>query len=124
MQHLLLVYIDQDLLGQLSEAEYDADMRHCLHKADTMKAGGSLLNSQQLEPASTARSVRRRGERTTIVDGPSAETKEMLAGFNLIGAPSLEAAVRIAQEFPRARYGCIEVRPVRDLAAVRAGVGA
>ena len=51
--------------------------------------------------------------------GPFAETKEVLAGFNLIEAESLEDAVRIAQEFPWTKYGCIEVRPVRDVDAVR-----
>ena len=68
--------------------------------------------------------MRVRAGRTTIVDGPFAETKEVLAGFNLIEADSLEDAVRIAEGFPWARFGCIEVRPVRDIQAVRARVGA
>jgi hypothetical protein len=48
----------------------------------------------------------------------------VLAGFNLIEAESMEEAVRMAQEFPWTRYGCIEVRAVRNVAAVRARVGA
>jgi len=58
------------------------------------------------------------------VDGPFAETKEVLAGFNLVEADSMEHAVRLAQEFPWTQYGCIEVRPVRDVGAVRERVGA
>jgi hypothetical protein len=77
-----------------------------------------------LEPASTAKSVRARNGGTTILDGPFAEKKEVLAGFNLIEADSMEEAVRLAQEFPWIRYGSIEVRPVRNVAAVRARVGA
>ena len=92
--------------------------------ADALQAAGTLLDSRQLEPAATARTVRTRGGRTQVTDGPFSETKEMLAGFNLIEADSEEDALRIAREFPWARTGSIEVRPVRDLARVRARVGA
>lgn len=74
--------------------------------------------------ASTAKSLRSRKNRLTVLDGPFAETKEMLAGFNLIEAEDMEEAVRIAAEFPWARTGCIEVRPVRDIGAVRQRVSA
>jgi hypothetical protein len=124
MQFLLLVYIDQALLGELPQQEYDAHMRQCLRHADALHERGILASFQQLEPPATARSVRVRGASTTVLDGPFAETKEMLAGFNLIEAGSLEEAVAIAEEFPWTRYGCIEVRPVRDVAAVRRRVGA
>ena len=122
MQFLLLVYTDQELLGNLPAAAFDAEMRQCLQHADDMKSGGSLLSFQQLESSASAKSVRLRNGRTTVLDGPFAETKEVLAGFNLVEAESIEEAVRMAQEFPWTRYGCIEVRPVRDVAAVRARV--
>ncbi len=124
MQFLLLVYTDEELLGKLAAHEFDTEMRQCLAHADQMQGCGTLLSFQQLENATSAKSVRRRGGQTTILDGPFAETKEVLAGFNLIEAESMEEAVRVAQEFPWTRYGCIEVRPVRDLAVVRARVGA
>jgi hypothetical protein len=63
--------------------------------------------------------VRIRNGRTTTVDGPFAEAKEMLGGFNLIEARDIDEAVRIAAEFPWARTGCVEVRPVQDIKAVR-----
>jgi hypothetical protein len=97
-------------------------MRDCLQHADELKACGKLLAFQQLERPATAKAVRQRGERVTVLDGPFAETKEVLAGFNLVEADSMEEAVRMAQALPWARYGCIEVRPVRDVAAVRARV--
>jgi hypothetical protein len=99
-------------------------MRGCLAHADELRAAGTLLASQQLEAADTARSFRTREGRTRVYDGPFAETKEMLAGFNLLEADSLEDAVRIAQEFPWSRIGSIEVRPIRDMDAVRRQVGA
>ncbi|MCB1555610.1 MAG: YciI family protein [Xanthomonadales bacterium] len=124
MQYLLLVYTDPDLLGALPAEEYDRLMHGCITHADELRAAGTLLGSQQLEDASTARCVRERGGISRVLDGPFAETKEVLAGFNLIEADSHEEAVRIAHEFPWIRYGSIEVRPVRDFGAVRRRVGA
>jgi hypothetical protein len=65
-----------------------------------------------------------RNERVSVVDGPFAETKEYLGGFNLIEAENMDEAVRIASEFPWSRTGAIEIRPVRDMNAVRRRVGA
>ena len=47
----------------------------------------------------------------------------MLGGLNLIEARDIDEAVEIAQAFPWARTGCVEVRPVEDVAAVRRRVG-
>lgn len=124
MQYLLLVYTDPELMATLPQAEYDRLMHGCITHADELKADGRLLGSQQLEDARTARTVRVRDGAARVTDGPFAETKELLAGFNLIEADSLDEAVRIAHEFPWIRFGSIEVRPVRDFAAVRARVGA
>ena len=124
MQYLLLVYVDDKLLGELAPEAFDAEMKQCLQHADEMRSDGKLVSFQQLEAPATARSVRVRGGKTSVLDGPFAETKEVLAGFNLVEAESIEEAVRMAQEFPWARYGCIEVRPVRDVQVVRKRVGA
>ncbi len=124
MQYLLLVYIDEALQEALPEGEYERRMRHCLEQADGLKACGTLLGSQQLEPPATAKSVRRRDGRLSVVDGPFAETKEILAGFNLVEADSLEHALELAARFPWAETGCIEVRALRDVDAVRSRVGA
>ena len=123
MQYLLLVYTDPELMAALPPAEYDRLMHGCITHADELKEGGCLLGSQQLE-APQARTVRVREGASRVTDGPFAETKEVLAGFNLIEADSLEDAVRIAHEFPWIRLGSIEVRPVRDFYAVRRRVGA
>jgi hypothetical protein len=124
VQFLLLVYSDPALLDALPDGDFDTMMRGCIRHADELKAQGCLLASQQLEAPSTAKSVRVRNGRATVLDGPFAETKEVLAGFNLIEADSLDEAVRIAHEFPWTRTGSIEVRPVRDFGAVRKRVGA
>ncbi len=123
MQYLLLVYTDADLLDKLPPEEFDTEMRACLKHSDALMEQGKVLGCQQLQPASTARTVRARNGRTAVLDGPFAETKEMLAGFNLVEAESLEEAVRMAHELPWIKYGSVEVRPVGDIAAMRARVG-
>ncbi len=124
MKYILLIYNDPDLLGALPAGQFDARLRDCFAHADELQGEGTLSESQMLEPAATAKSLRVRGGRRTIVDGPFAETKEMLAGFNIIEADSMEEALRIAAEFPWAQTGCVEVREVKDIDAVRARVGA
>ena len=119
MQFMLLVYTDESVLDALPAGQFDTMMRECFEHADELRRQGKLLESQQLEGATTARSVRIRNGKAKAVDGPFAETKEVLGGFNIIEAEDLDEAVRIAEHFPWARIGCIEVRPVRDINAVR-----
>jgi hypothetical protein len=124
MQYLLLVYTDAELLDKLPAEEFNTEMRGCLQHADAQMTQGKVLGFQQLQPAATARTVRVRNGRSAVLDGPFAETKEMLAGFNLVEAASMEEAVRMAQELPWTKYGAVEVRPVGDIAAMRRRVGA
>jgi len=124
VKFMLLIYNDSNELDALPPTQFDSMMRDCLTHADELRADGQLLESQQLESPSTAKSVRIRKGRLTVTDGPFAEAKEVLVGFNLIEADTIEEAVEIAATFPWARTGCVEVRPVRDIGAVRARVGA
>lgn len=124
MKYLLLIYTDESLMASLPAGEFDTRMRGCLEHADALRADGTLHDSQQLEPPGTAKTLRVRDGRGSVLDGPFTETKEMLAGFNLIEADSFDDAVRIASEFPWASTGAIEIRPVRDMDDVRERVGA
>ena len=124
MQFLTLIYTDPERLAELPAEEYDRLMRGCFEKADALREAGSLLGSQQLESHESARTLRIRDGVARITDGPFAETREFLAGFNLIEAESPEQAMEIARQFPWSRFGSIEVRPVRDMQAVRDRVGA
>src|SRR5216117_1486848 len=99
-------------------------MRACLAHADELHQDGRLIESQMLEGAERAKSVRIRNGRTKVTDGPFSEAKEVLGGFNLIEAKDIDEAVQIAAEFPWARTGCVEVRAVRDIEVVRRRVNA
>jgi hypothetical protein len=124
MKFVLLIYNDRALLDDMPAGEFNATMRDCLAHADDLRREGRLLDSQMLESPATAKSVRIRRGRQTVVDGPFTETKEMLAGFNLIEAENIDEAVRIASDFPWTQTGCVEVRPVKDIGVVREQVSA
>lgn len=124
MRYLLLIHTDPDLMAALPPDEFDRLMHGCITHADALESEGRLIGSQQLEDASTARTLRVRDGALRVTDGPFAETKEFLAGYSLIEADSMEEAVRMAEAWPWSRYGAVEVRPVRDFDAVRRRVGA
>jgi hypothetical protein len=124
MKFLVMIYNDDTLLDALSPGQYDTMMNGCFKHADELRDEGHLLDSMQLQPPAKTKTIRVRNHRTTIIDGPFAETREYLGGFNLIEAADMDEAVRIAQTFPWAATGCIEVRPVHDIEAERLRVGA
>jgi len=119
MKFVLVIYNDPSLADALPKSETDQMMRDCLAHADELRRDGRLTESQMLEGAAAAKSVRIRNGRTKVTDGPFSEAKEVLGGFNLIEAADMSEAVEIAKEFPWARTGCVEVRPLRDIETVR-----
>lgn len=108
MKYLLLVYADERTLEGIPDAE-------CVAFDEDLREGGRCVASEALEPVATAATVRVRNGRTTVVDGPFAETKEQLAGFYMVEARDLNEALQIASRIPPARVGSVEVRPVRPI---------
>lgn len=124
MRFLVMIYCDDSLLEALPEGEFDRMMHGCFVHADELRAEGRLLDSMQLEGPAEGKSLRMRDNTLSVIDGPFAEAKEYLGGFNLVEAADMDEALRIAQMFPWSRTGRIEIRPVRDMDAVRRRVGA
>lgn len=112
MKYLCLVYSEEDKLHTQPDSPKDAE---CLAYAENLRQTGRLLAGEPLESVQTATTVRVRGGKVTVTDGPFAETKEQLAGFYLIDAQDINEAIRVAAKIPPARVGSIEVRPVRQL---------
>ena len=78
---------------------------------DDLQARGVWVTGDQLAPPRRARTVRVRDGKTMVTDGPFAETKEVVGGFDILECDSLEEAVEIAAGHPIAQMGTIEVRP-------------
>ncbi len=81
---------------------------------DAMRKAGVLNSSNGLHPASAATTLRIRNDKTEVLDGPYADSKEQLGGFHLIEVADLDEALAWAARSPTALHGIIEVRPVRD----------
>jgi hypothetical protein len=79
------------------------------------EACGLKLAGGRLQPASTARTVRVRDGEVLVSDGPFAETKEQVAGLNVLACPRLGEAIEIAARHPTARIGTFELRPFAQL---------
>jgi hypothetical protein len=65
----------------------------------------------ELEPPGSARTVRVRDQQAIVTDGPFAETKEQIAGFDVLECADLDEAIEVASRHPMARLGLLEVRP-------------
>ncbi len=76
---------------------------------------GKHLAGDRLRPVEDATTVRVRGGERLVTDGPFAETREWIAGFDLIEVGDLDEAIEVAAAHPMARFGRIEVRPVWPL---------
>ena len=115
MKYLCLVYYDEKKMQQLSQDEWHALNRECIACVAGLQASGHFLEGAPLLSTDTATTVRVRDGGPMITDGPFAETKEQLAGFYMLEARDCNEAIRLAQKIPPARYGSVEIRPVREL---------
>lgn len=115
MKYLCLVYYDEKAMAAMPRQVWDDLNQECIACGDSLRAGGHFLGGEPLEPTHTAATVRVRNGRVAVTDGPFAETREQLAGFYLLDARDLNEAIQLASRIPPARYGCVEVRPVRQL---------
>jgi hypothetical protein len=73
---------------------------------------GRRLDGSILAPASAATTVRVRNGELLVADGPFAETKELILGFDLLECADLDEAIEVARAHPMARRGRIELRPL------------
>jgi hypothetical protein len=73
---------------------------------------GAYVGGNALLPAESATTVRLKGGKRHVQDGPYADTKEQLGGYIVLELPSLDAALECASRCPAAATGAVEVRPV------------
>lgn len=114
MKYLCIAYEEERKLSELSAGEWQALRQETLDYVETLRKSGCLIVTHALQSATTASTVRIRGGKASVTDGPFAETKEQIGGFFLIEASDLQEAIKIASKWPSARIGSIEVRPIEE----------
>jgi hypothetical protein len=109
MKYALLIYSDSEPWAGLPEDEQQAVIGEYFAFARAAAVSGGA----QLQPPELATTVRVEDGRTIATDGPFAETKEVIGGFFLVDADTVEDAVALAARIPAARLGgAVEVRPI------------
>jgi len=112
MKYICLAYEEESKLNALSKTEWNMLRDETLAYVERLKNNGHLLATEPLQSVKTATTVKVRGGKVHIIDGPFAETKETLGGFFLIDASDLNEVIQIASQWPSARVGSIEIRPI------------
>jgi hypothetical protein len=108
MQYALVIYAEPGHVEALSDAEREAARAEFAALADDAR----IIDDVELQPAETATCVRVAGGRTLMTDGPFADTKEVLGGFVLVEAATLDEAILAARIASARVGGVVEVRPV------------
>ena len=101
MEYLMFVVVDPT--GEPSDESPEAWV-------EELDAAGTRLHGDRLRPIEDATTVRLRNGEVIVTDGPFTESKEWIAGYDLLECDSLEEAVAAAAKHPMARAGAVEVR--------------
>jgi hypothetical protein len=120
MKYMLLVHHDEVVFGKLTETKQQQLLDESVELTHQLHAKRQYINASPLQPAATAAIVRVRDGKPFVTDGPFIETREQIAGYFLIDAKDLNAAIDIASRVPGARIGTIEVRPLREVVGLPA----
>lgn len=117
MKYLLLIYNNEQSWNALTESERQQIYGEYRQLREQLLSTGQFVTGSQLQPITTATSVRLRDGKELVTDGPFAETHEQLGGYFLIEAQNLDEATSIAARIPSAKTGTVEVRPLVETAA-------
>ena len=117
MRCMLLMYRDEKWWDAKPEAERTAIRQQAVDAAETLRKRGIYVAGDPLLPTHTATTVRMRNGKAVTTDGPFAETKEQLGGYDVLEVKNLDEALAIAADHPLLRVDghSIEVRPIREL---------
>jgi hypothetical protein len=110
MSYMLLIVEPQGQRTTRRAQEGLGLYQRMLDYTESLKARGVLMASDSLRSAAARLSVR--AGRRSVIDGPFAESKELVGGFFLLDCGTREQALRLAAECPAAEWATIEVREV------------
>jgi hypothetical protein len=114
MRYMLMIYRDEKLWEETSVQERGAIYQAAVDYSEAHRPSGFYQGGEPLEPTRTATTVRMKGGKAVMTDGPFAETKEQLAGYTILEAKDLDEALAFVARHPLVRAGfSVEVRPIR-----------
>jgi hypothetical protein len=114
MKFVCLGCMDKDAWGRLSPAQQQSLVEECIAFDRELYAKGHFAAGYALQDSAAATTVRWNGAKASLVDGPFAETKEMLGGILILEAKEKAEALALIGRHPGIRIGPFEVRPVDD----------
>ncbi|WFE97835.1 YciI family protein [Micromonospora sp. WMMD987] len=117
MKYLIMISHDQqtrDAWKDMSDTEREAGVRAHAALVQDLTATGELIVAEALAAPDQAKRVLVSDGRTATADGPLPGAEPHLAGIYLVECDTLARAVGQAARIPEARFGLVEVRPVRD----------
>jgi hypothetical protein len=113
LQYMLMCCIDEKAWTQLPDSEKHRIMQEYGALIQSLVTSGQFRGGGRLGSTSSATTVRMKGGKLALTDGPFAETKEQLGGYHLIECRNLDEALSIAARIPTLPAGgAIEVRPL------------
>jgi hypothetical protein len=115
MRYMLLIASNPEANAAMTPAQQEQMFGDYAEFTKSIEASGEFVSGDPLEGLDTATTVRVRDGKRTTTDGPFAETKEVLAGYYIVEAASLDRALEIAAQIPDATTGSIEVRPIMHM---------
>ncbi len=115
MKFVCLGYMEAGKFEGMSKSERNAFVDGCFAYDDVLRKNGHFAGGEGLQPAGTAVTLRFRGGKVTVTDGPFTETKEQIGGILILEANDLDHAIRLMSEHPGVRGGPFEIRPAADL---------
>lgn len=107
MKYMMFVCTDTEPDPPTGDTKLD-DVEDWVTRHD---ASGARVMGDALRPIADATTVRQRGGKLLVTDGPFAETREWIAGFDILECADLDEAIEIAAQHPMARSGRLELRP-------------
>ena len=106
MRYLMLVCVDP------SAEPFDPAQDNVEEWVSTNDKNGTRIIGNRLADIGKAKTVRVRKGKLLVTDGPFAETKEWIAGFDLLECRDIDEAIHVASKHPMVRFGRLEVRPL------------
>jgi hypothetical protein len=115
MKYVCLGYIEADKFETMPESERNALVDECFTYDDVLRKNGHFAGGEALQGARKAVTLRFRGGKVMVTDGPYAETKEQIGGILILEANDLNHAIQLMSKHPGVRAGPFEIRPAADL---------